>query len=87
MEGTAMQLAFRLEELKKDGITFTSAVMVGGPSGDEVWQKVLSEVTGLEIKSGQGLYAGAFGASIIAGTGIGLYTDEKEALNKMAKGK
>ena len=85
MEGTARHLLVQIEKLKKDGITFNSAVMVGGPSEDSIWRMVLEDITGICIKSGRGSYSGATGAAIMAGIGVGIYESEHDAAKQIMK--
>jgi len=52
--------------------------MVGGPSGNPVWVQIVADVIGLPIVLSQGQYAGALGAAIMAGIGVGLFVDEAQ---------
>ncbi|MBO5409398.1 MAG: hypothetical protein J6A61_08405 [Clostridia bacterium] len=57
--------------------------LVGGISNSEVWCRVISEVTKKEVKIINGEYAGAIGAAIMAGVGIGYYPDEQTGFRSM----
>ena len=84
MEGTVNLLKDRMDTLAEYGITATSAVMVGGPSEDPMWCRLIEEICGVSVKVVHGSSAGAVGAALIAGIGTGIYADEKDAFNKSA---
>ena len=79
MEGAARLLNDKLCELKAQGFSYDRAVMVGGPSRSRIWPSIVAEVTGLDIVT-NGRSAGAMGAALLAGIGVGLYRDERAAL-------
>jgi xylulokinase len=78
MEGAARLLNEKLDAMQTHGFRFDRAVMVGGPSQSPVWPTILAEITGLELTVG-GRSAGACGAAILAGKGIGLYSEASSA--------
>jgi sugar (pentulose or hexulose) kinase len=78
MEGAARLLNGKLNELKGHGFRYDQAVMVGGPSRSAIWRDIVAETTGLEVTV-NGRSAGARGAALLAGIGIGLYRDERAA--------
>ena len=79
MEGTVRLLRDKLRELEANGISARSAVMVGGPSENPLWVRVIGEMTGLAVRVMHGSYAGAMGAAMVAGIAAGLYRDEAAA--------
>lgn len=79
MEGTVSLLKDKLDTLKKNGICAKEAVMVGGPSEDPMWIKLIEEMCGFSVRTAQGAHAGAVGAAIMAGIGAGIFTDEESA--------
>lgn len=79
MEGTVRLLKDKLDALKKNGICAKEAVMVGGPSEDPMWIKLIEEMCGFSVRTAQGAHAGAVGAAIMAGIGAGVFKDEKSA--------
>ncbi|MHC4874020.1 MAG: FGGY family carbohydrate kinase, partial [Planctomycetota bacterium] len=81
MEGAVELLNDFLEDLQRKGFSFTEAVMVGGPTRSRIWTEILEQRTGLKLNIGSPS-AGAKGAALLAGIGIGLYKDEKEAFAK-----
>lgn len=80
MEGAVRLLKDKMDQLEKHGISATSAVMVGGPSEDPMWIRLIEEICGISVKVVHGANAGAVGAALIAGIGVGIYKDEKNAM-------
>ena len=80
MEGTVNLLKDRMDNLAAYGISATSAVMVGGPSEDPMWCKLIEEICGVSVKVIHGSSAGAVGAAMIAGIGAGIYANEEDAI-------
>ena len=85
MEGTVALLKERLDMLAGKGISATSAVMVGGPSEDPYWIELIQTICGIDVRVVHGQFAGAVGAAIIAGVGIGEYESEEAAHDKFRK--
>jgi len=77
MEGMVRLLKEKLDGLKSLSINVKSAVMVGGPSVDPMWHKLIEEICGVKVQVRHGAHAGAVGAATLAGIGAGLYKDEK----------
>ncbi len=84
MEGTVTLLKARLDFLAEKGITAKSAVMVGGPSEDPMWITLIEEMCGLSVRVVHGAFAGAVGAAVIAGVGVGEYASEEDAHKRFA---
>ena len=82
MEGTVGLLKHHIDALAAQGITATSAIMVGGPSEDPLWASLIKEICGISVEITRGAYAGAVGAAMIAGIGVGIYTNENDAITK-----
>jgi xylulokinase len=79
MEGAVNLLYEQLKRMEEVGIKPKSAVMVGGPSANPMWHKLIEEICGISVRVIHGANAGAVGAAVLAGIGCGLYRDEKEA--------
>ena len=79
MEGTVGLLKERLDRLAAQGITAESAVMVGGPSEDPMWRKLIEQICGMPVRVIHAAFAGAVGAAVLAGIGAGVYKDEADA--------
>ncbi len=70
MESAATLINGKILELRRHGMSFGRAVMVGGPSRSPVWPDVVAAITGLEIAVA-GRSAGARGAALLAADGVG----------------
>ena len=60
--------------------------MIGGISNSPVCVGIVSEVLGKPISVVNGQCAGAAGSCMLAGIGIGLYRDERDAFARFAEG-
>ena len=89
MEGTVILLRQRLNDLMKAGINAQRAVMVGGPSEDPFWIQLIEEMCKIPVRVVHGAFAGAVGAAVIAGIGVGEYENDELAhirFNKAEEG-
>ena len=71
MEGAARLLNEKITALRAHGLRYDRAVMVGGPANSPLWPKIVAGITGLEVSIG-GRSAGAQGAALLTGKGIGV---------------
>jgi len=88
IEGAALILKSNLESLEKTGLKAEKITMIGGISNSAVCVKIVSEILERPVEVVNGQAAGAVGAAMLAGIGIGLYENEKRAfqiLNSNAK--
>lgn len=60
-------------------------VFAGGASKSALWSQILADTLGIPVEVPFVKEATALGAAIMAGKGIGLYTDVKEAVRKLVK--
>lgn len=79
MEGTVLLLKNRLDMLREKGFTADSAIMVGGPSEDPMWRTLIEEICHISVQVKHASFAGAVGAAILAGIGVGVYENEEKA--------
>lgn len=84
-EGTVRLLSERLDRFAEMGIPANKTVMVGGPSEDPFWKRLIEETCGLHIEDAYGAFTGAVGAAMISGVGAGVYENEAEAYRKLRK--
>lgn len=85
MEGTVRLLQAGLSSLAAKGICASEAIMVGGPSEDPYWTCLIEELCHITVKVRRGAFAGAVGAALIAGIGVGAYEDEEDAVKHIYK--
>ncbi|NLC45171.1 MAG: hypothetical protein GX783_12935 [Clostridiales bacterium] len=82
MEGTVYLLKAKVDTLRKAGMPIYSLTMVGGPSDTYPWPQILCDILGIQLSIVNGSNAGAVGAAILAGVGVGVYTNERDAFKK-----
>ncbi len=87
MEGAVILLKEKLDILKAIGISPKNAVMVGGPSKNPMYLKIIEEICGIKVRVIHGVNAGAVGAAMLAGIGAGIYKDEADANDICNEGK
>ena len=58
--------------------------MIGGISNSKVCVKIVSEILKRPVNVANGQAAGAIGAALLGGIGVGIYKNEKEAYKVIA---
>ncbi len=81
IEGAALILKKNLEALEKCGLKADKVTMIGGISNSSDCVNIVSEVLKKPIRVASGQAAGAVGAALLGGIGIGIYKNEKEAFS------
>ncbi len=82
MEGTAYALQHNLEVALEAGASVAVLKAMGGAANSRVWTQIKSDVTGKVIQVPASDTATPLGAAILAGVGVGLYSDFAEAVEK-----
>ena len=80
-EGIAFSLKDVLEQFKDQGIEIRSARIIGGGAKSATWRQIVADILGIEIILSETTDA-SFGAALIAGIGVGIFSDELSAANK-----
>lgn len=83
IEGAALILKENLEELEKCGLRAEKITMIGGISNSAVCVKIVSEILGAPVEVANGQAAGAIGSAMLAGIGVKVYSNEKDAYSKI----
>lgn len=81
IEGAALILKENLENLEKSGLRAEKITMIGGISNSAECVKVVSEVLQRPVRVANGQAAGAVGAALLGGIGVGIYKNEKDAFS------
>jgi xylulokinase len=82
LEGCAFQLRRILEN---SGAYGWEMVAVGGGAKSALWLDILADVTGIALLVPRVLEAGALGAAIFAGVGVGVYPGVQEAAEALVQ--
>lgn len=85
IESAAYLLKDNLASLEKCGLRAEKITMIGGISNSPVCVKIVSEVLGKPVKVANGQCAGAVGAALLAGIGVCLYGNEREAFSSLKR--
>lgn len=85
MEGVAFSLLHNLETAKEAGAEAEVLRAMGGSANSLLWTQIKSDITGKPIVVPSSDTATTLGAAILAGVGIGMYTDFEEAVKRTVK--
>lgn len=85
IEGAALILKENLDALEKCGLKAEKITMIGGISNSLDCVKIVSEVLERPIRVANGQAAGAIGSALLAGIGVGIYKNEKDAFSVLKK--
>ena len=80
-EGIAFSLKDILEQFKAQGIEIRSARIIGGGAKSATWRQIVADILDIEIILSETTDA-SFGAALIAGIGVGVFSDELSAAHK-----
>ncbi|MCL1988231.1 MAG: xylulokinase [Firmicutes bacterium] len=83
LEGVAYSLRDNLEAIKKLGVSFTSARIIGGGAKSDLWCKITANVLNLRVDKINSAEGPAFGAAILAAVGAGAYPTVETACDKL----
>jgi len=76
LEGVAFELRSSIEEIRTAQMPIRSVVMVGGAARSSCWPQIIADVLDLQVTVPAVQEAGARGAAIMAGMGLGLFSAE-----------
>lgn len=85
LEGVAFALKDSLELIKDKGVKIKEIRAIGGGAKSRIWQQILADILGEEINLLNVEEGPAFGAALIAGVGVGVYSSFAEAVNRIIK--
>lgn len=85
MEGSAYSLQHNLRTAEEVGVKVDELIAMGGAANSRVWTQIKSDVTGKVIKIPTSDTATALGAALLAGVGIGMYKDFRQAVDSTIK--
>jgi len=85
MEGVVFALRDSLEEFKKLGIKPSYAIASGGGAKSKLWRQIQADIFNLPVFTTNTEEASAYGASLIAAVGTGVFSTVEEACKKWIK--
>jgi xylulokinase len=77
-EGIAFSLRDILEQFRAQGMDMQSVRIAGGGARSDCWRQIIADVLGVEVLLPEVTDA-SFGAALIAGVGVGIFSDERAA--------
>jgi xylulokinase len=75
LEGVAYEFALYMSQLTRKGQTYGEARAIGGGARSATWVQILADVLGLPYVRLQREEFAAYGSALLAGHGIGLFSD------------
>jgi xylulokinase len=78
MEGVAFAIQHNLEVMSEAGANPDRIIAVGGPSRNDLWCQIISDVTGMPLDAMEDRGGAALGDAILAGIGVGLFINPLE---------
>lgn len=77
-EGVAYSLRDCRDVLRNRGLSFATARLTGGGARSALWRQIVADVLNVEVEL-PAVADASFGAALLAGVGIGVYADERDA--------
>lgn len=84
MEGVAYDLRQSLDIIREK-VNISELRAIGGGAKSKVWIQIKSNIYNIPVVTLKNFEGGAVGAAILAGVGVKLFKDEKEAVKRMIK--
>jgi xylulokinase len=78
MEGVSYSLNSCVELLSDLGIDVSDMVVCGGGGKSKLWQKILADVYGIDVKTLKNQECAALGVAILGGVAAGIYASVEE---------
>ncbi|KXS40140.1 MAG: xylulokinase [Candidatus Frackibacter sp. T328-2] len=85
MEGVGFSLHHNLKTAEKSIKGIKKLNSVGGSANSKVWTQIKADITNKEINVPYSDHATTLGAALIAGVGIGIYNDYKDAVDQTVR--
>lgn len=85
MEGVTFSQRHCMEVFEELGIRPTHIVAGGGGAKSPIWRQMLADVLQTKILTARSIESGSLGVAILAGVGVGLFSDIACACNQMVK--
>ncbi len=75
VEGITLEVYDMMQALTRAGVPFETVHLLGGPTKSAVWNQIQSDIYGHTVCTLRTTDAAVTGAAILAGVGVGLYSD------------
>jgi xylulokinase len=84
LEGVAYSLKDCVETLKQEQLKMLRTRIIGGGARSPLWRQIVADVLGREVEKAE-VDDSSFGAAMLAGVGIGWFTDFKDAAERCVR--
>ncbi len=84
LEGVAFSLRDCFRTIEEMALPIKEIRLIGGGAKSSLWAQIVSDVFGCSLKRPTGCDA-SFGAALLAGVGIGLFSNEAEAVRRCSR--
>ncbi len=85
LEGTAYALRHNVEVATRAGVPITEVRSVGGGTRSAVWNQIKADVLGVPVLLPEASVGAPFGDALVAGLGVGLYSNVLETVRDVVK--
>ncbi len=85
LEGTAFALRHNVEIARRAGVQIDTLRTVGGGARSPLWNQIKADVLGIPILIPQTSVGAPFGDAVLAGLGLGFYSDLTQQLVRLVK--
>jgi len=85
LEGTAYALRHNVEVAQKAGVAINEVRSVGGGTRSALWNQIKADVLGVPVLLPEASVGAPFGDVLVAGLGVGLYTNVLDTIREVVK--
>lgn len=85
LEGTAYALRHNVEVAQKAGVPISEVRSVGGGTRSTLWNQIKADVLGVPVLLPEASVGAPFGDALVAGLGVGLYSNVLETVQRVVK--
>ncbi len=82
LEGLTYELRLNLDLLRDGGVAIDVLRAIGGGARSELWLQLKADITGIPVITPRITEAAAFGAALLAGAGVGLWSSAAEGAER-----
>ena len=83
LEGLTYELRLNLDLLRDGGVAIDVLRAIGGGARSKLWLQLKADITGIPVITPRITEAAAFGAALLAGTGVGLFRSAADGAEQL----
>ncbi|MBM3705904.1 MAG: xylulose kinase, partial [Actinobacteria bacterium] len=85
LEGITLEMKDILTAMINSGVKIEHIRIMGGATKSPLWNQIQADIYGLEVSTLKVADAAVMGAAVMGGTGVGLFEDIRQGVEKMVK--